>query len=157
MTTALFPNDQATNDRLLLQEEMRRQDLIDTAVSSFAPQLAGKSGVQAIHLYSTNASLKKVIRESAGSRVIVVEYAKADGRIRKGRNEVQQDVQIWLDIPVTADLVVTKSALNFRTELLAAQLHAMAVVLPEGLDYLYRRLDKQGVLVLVGAEQGRAS
>lgn len=156
MTAALIDIDMAENDRLLIQEEQRRLDLIETAVRSFAPHLTGKSDVKCVHLYSTNNALRKVIRETfEGSKTIVVEHCPYTGRDRKGVNEIQQDIDIWLDIPKTADLVVTKSNLNSKTELLAAQLRALPLVLPEGTEYLHKRLDRAGVLVLVGADQGR--
>lgn len=152
---ALFPHDQQTNDRLLLQEEERRRDLIDNAIRSFAPQLAGKPGVSVIHLHSTNASLRKAVRDMfEGVHVIVVEHCRADGKERKGRNEVQHD-GVYLPLPKTADLVATKSALNSKTEWLAARLRAMPVVIPEAEDYVRARLDRQGVLVIVGADQGK--
>lgn len=156
MTATLYAIDGDANQRLLEQEEQRRQDLIESAVSSFAPHLRNTPGLQVIHLYSSNSALRKTIRDAfEGSRTIVVEYVRGDGRERKNRNEIQQDVDVWLNIPKTADLVVTKSGMNFRTELLAAQLHALPLCLPEGLDYLYKRLERASALVLVGAEQGR--
>lgn len=155
MTAPMFQTDQATNDRLLLQEVQRRQELIDTAITSFAPQLAGKPDVSVIHLHSTNASLRKAIRDMfEGARVIVVEHCRADGRDRKGRNEVQHE-GVYLPLPPTADLVITKSNQTSKTELLAAHLKALPLVLPEGEEYLRKRLERAGVLVLVGAEQGK--
>ena len=76
------------------------------------------------------------------------------GKDRKGVNEVKYE-GTYIPLPKTADLVLTKSNLNYKTELLAAQLQALPLVLPEGLDYLYKRLERASVLVLVGAEQGR--
>jgi hypothetical protein len=126
-------------------------------VSSFAPQLAGNPDARVVHLHSTNASLRKAIRDMfAGARVVVVEHCRADGKERRDRNEIQHE-GVYLPLPKTADLVITKSNLNSRTELLAAQLKALPVVLPEGEDYLRKRLDKSGLLVLVGAEQGKAA
>lgn len=155
MTTPMMELDQAANDRLLLEAEQRRRDLIDRAVTSFAPHLAGQPDVTAIHLYSTNATLRKSIREAfQGRKTVVVEHC-GSGKERKGVNEIQHG-QVLLPLPESADLVVTRSALNFRTELLAAQLKAMPVVMPEGLGYIYARLEKQGVLVIVGADQGKA-
>lgn len=53
--------------------------------------------------------------------------------------------------------MVTKSNLNLnsKTEWLAAQLKALPLVLPEGIGYLHKRLERVPALVLVGAEQGK--
>lgn len=151
----LFEMDQMENDRLLLEEENRRQELLDTSIRSFAPHLSNTSGVKAIHLYSTNSSLRKCIRDAfEGSRTIVVEHTITKGKTRKGVNEVDYE-GMYVKLPAKADLVVSKSNLNFKTELLAAQLGALPLILPEGIDYLYRRLELVPALVLVGAEQGK--
>lgn len=155
MTTPMFDLNQEENDRLLLNEEDRRRELIERAVSSFAPTLAGKSGVKAIHLYSTNATIRKWVRDTLGaSKTIIVEHC-GQGKERKGVNEVQQDSPFLLKLPEQVDLMVTKTSLNFRNQIFAAQLNAMPVVIPEGEGYIRARLDKQGVLVIVGADQGR--
>lgn len=155
MTTPMFDVDEKENERIILEESARRQNLIDQAVKRFAPQFVGQSGVRVIHVYSGNASLRKAVREIGGGKVIVVEHCKADGRDRKGVNEVQHDDAL-LPIPDTADLVVSRSALNSRVEWLAARLKAQVVVLPEAESYLRARLDKQGVLVVVGADLAKA-
>lgn len=150
----LFALDQVENDRLVLEAADRKRDLIDFAVKKFAPQLEGQSGVKAIHLYSTNATLRSAIREEFSSRkVVVVEHTGEAKKSSKG-NEVNQSAPFGnLKLPDKADLVVTKSALNSKIERLAAGLGAMPVVLPEGFDYVRARLEKAGVLVLVGADQ----
>lgn len=144
--------DAQENDRLLLAEAERRRELINQAVSSFAPHLRDAPGLQVVHVHSANASLRKLIRDMfKGSRAIVVEHCRADGRERRGRNEVQHEC-VHLPLPRFVDLVITKANLNFKIELLAAQLKALPVVLPEGEDYLRARLDRQSVLVLAGAD-----
>lgn len=151
----LFEVNQLENDRLLLEEEQRRQSLLDQAVRSFAPHLEGKSDVKAVHLYSTNAVLRKTLREAfSGSKTVLVEHCTTDGKTRKGVNEVQHE-GVYIPIPPTADLVVTKTSLNSKIEWFAATLGALTVVLPEGLPYLHKRLERTNVLVLVGAEQGK--
>lgn len=151
----LFEVDQMENDRLLLAEEQRRQDLLELAVRSFAPHLHSTPGVKAIYLYSTNASLRKTIRDAfEGSRTVVVEHTITNGRDRKGINQVAYE-GMYITLPDKADLVVTKANLNSKTEWLAAQLKALPLVLPEGLGYLYKRLERVPALVLVGAEQGK--
>ena len=147
----LFPIDQEQNDALLLAEAQRKNDLIDFAVRRFAPHREGKPDVRVIHLHSTNASLRKEIRAICGGKTILVEHVLA-GTERKDRNEVVQE-GFRLQLPVTADLVATKSALNKKVEWLAARLKALACVLPEGQDYLMARLDKQRVLTIVGGDQ----
>ena len=142
------------NDDLLLREAQRRKDLIDEAVSRFAPRLHGQSGVEVVHLYSTNASLRKAVREIAGPKTIVVEHCVADGRERKDRNEVQHE-GVFLDLPKKADLVVTKSGTTSKVAWLAARLGTMVAVLPEAESYVRARLERQQVLVLVGGDQAR--
>lgn len=154
MTEPMFPVDEQENDRLVLEESQRREQLINQAVQSFAPELARYDDVKAIHLYSTNASLRKTVREFGGGKTVVVEHCTADGRERKGVNEVQHE-GVFIPLPEKADLVVTKSGLNAKTEWLGARLGAMVAVLPEAGDYVRARLDKQGVLVLVGADQAK--
>lgn len=153
MTTGLFSIDQEQNDRLLLEQEMRRQDLIDFAVRRFAPQFADKPDVKAIHLYSTNASLRKEIRALCGGKTILVEHV-VTGTLRRDRNEIVQE-GYFLQLPAKADLVATKSALTSKVEWLAARLGAQAIVLPEATGYLSARLDKQRVLTIVGGDQIR--
>lgn len=151
--SALFPIDREQNDALLLAEVQRKNDLIDFAVRRFAPHLEGKPDVKAIHLYSTNASLRKEIRALCGGRIICVEHV-VDGTKRQDRNEVVQE-GIFLPLPPTADVVATRSALNTKTEWLAARLGALPIVLPEATDWLMAALDRKRVLVIVGADQAR--
>lgn len=152
----MFSVDQAENDRLLLDEEYRRQDLLDTAVQSFAPHLLNSDGVKSVHLYSTNDSLRKAIREAfKGGKTIVVEHCVDKGRSRTGVNEVPYTYG-RLTLPEKADLVVTKSNLNSKMEWFAAGLSAMVVVLPEGLPYVFKRLERVRALILVGADQGKS-
>lgn len=154
--TKIFPLDQQANDRLLLEQEQRKQDLINQAVRRFAPQLINKPNIKLIHLYSTNASLRKTIRGFGNMKTLIVEHCKSTGGLeRKGVNEIHHDDEYYIPLPKTADLVVTKSGLTSKTEWLAARLGAMAVVLPEGEDYLLARLDRQQVLILVGADQAK--
>lgn len=154
MTDTLFPVDQQANDQLVLQEGQRKQDLINQAVESFAPHLSGKPGVKVIHIYSTNASLRKFIRdEVAGSRTIVVEHS-LDDKERKGVNQVSQN-GVFLELPKKADIVATKSNLNSKVEGLGARLGAQCVVLPEAVDWLAGVLEKSQVLIIVGGEQAR--
>jgi hypothetical protein len=150
--SALFPLNQEENDRLLLEQEQRRQDLIDFAVRRFAPHLADKPDVKVIHIYSTNASLRKEIRALCGGKTVCVEHVTT-GTDRKDRNEVVQDNPVKLALPATADLVATKSALNKKVEWLSARLQALPLVLPEATNYLMARLDKQRVLTIVGGDQ----
>ncbi|BCP41473.1 hypothetical protein MINTMi27_15660 [Mycobacterium intracellulare] len=151
--TALFPIDQEQNDQLLLQEAQRKQDLIDFAVRRFAPHLEGKPDVKVIHLYSTNASLRKEIRALCGGKTILVEHV-VDGTERKDRNEVVQE-GVMLELPSRADYVATKSALNTKVEWLSARLQALPLVLPEATDYLLAALDRKGVITVVGGDQAR--
>lgn len=151
---ALFPIDQEAADRLTLAESQRTQDLIDFAVRRFAPHLEGREDVLVVNLYSTNASLRKAIRTACGGKTIVVEHVATGLKVPKSViHEVVQDGAVKLDIPRTADIVATKSALNKRVEWLCAQLRALPVVLPEAEGYLLARLNKQRVLTIVGGDQ----
>lgn len=152
--TTLFPLDQAENDRLLLEAEQRKQDLIDFAVRRFAPNLEGKPGVKVVNLYSTNASLRKEIRALCGGKTIVVEHVVTGTKVPKAViHEVVQDSGYLLDIPAKADFVITKSALTKKVEWLAARLSALPVVLPEAGDYFLKALTRAQVLTVVGGEQ----
>lgn len=153
MTEAMFDVTQE-NDDLVLREAERRRGLIDQAVSKFAPRLHGQPDVTAIHLYSTNSSLRKAVRELGGPKTVIVEHCVADGRERRDRNEVQHE-GVFLELPKQADLVVTKSGTNSKTEWLAARLGTMVAVLPEAEEYVRARLERQQVLVLVGGDQAR--
>lgn len=155
MTEPMFAVDADENDRLILEESQRREDLINQAVQRFAPQLARYDDVKAIHLYSTNASLRTFMRTLAGAKTVLVEHVKEGGKERKGVHEIPHEGEL-LPLPPTADLVATKSGLNSKTEWLAARLKAQAVVVPEGEDYIRALLERKGVLVVVGAEQAKA-
>lgn len=151
----LFEHDQAAEDEFHEREEDRRQRLIDEAVSKFAPRLRGQADVNVIHLYSTNNSLRKEIREMfAGAKSVVVEHCLADGRERKDRHEMQHE-GVFIPLPDKADLVVTKSSISSKISWLGARLGAMVTVLPESGDYLRARLERQQLLVLVGGDQAR--
>lgn len=149
----LFSIDQAENDRLLLEAEQRKQDLIDFAVRRFAPHLEGKPGIKVLNLYSTNASLRKEIRTLCGGKTIVVEHVVTETKVPKSViHEVVQDGYL-LDIPRIADFVVTKSALNKKIEWLSAKLQALPIVLPEAGEYFLRALGRAQVLTVVGGDQ----
>lgn len=152
--TTLFPLDQAENDRLLLEAERRRQDLIDFAVRRFAPHLEGKPDVKVLNLYSTNSTLRKEIRALSGRKTIVVEHVMAATRTaRSVVHEIVQDNGVLLDIPSKADFVATKSALTKKVEWLAARLGALPLVLPEAGDYFTVALERARVLTVVGGDQ----
>jgi hypothetical protein len=149
----LFPLDIQENDRLLLEAEARKRELIDFAVRRFAPHLTGKDDVKLIHLYSTNNTLRKEIRALQGGKTIVVEHVLAESK----RNNIHEMPQrgVFLELPKTSDLVATRTALNKKVEWLAARLGAQVIVLPEAMDYLLARLEKQFVLTIVGGEQAK--
>lgn len=158
--TGLFALDQQANDSLLLDAEQRKQDLIDHAVRRFAPRLAGNPDAQVLHIHSTNSSLRKLIRELFTSeKTVCVEHCgPAKVKPKHGIHEVNYDGNYegrTIPLPGSADMVVTKSSLNSKTEWLAARLGAIPVVLPEAADYVSARLEKEGVLILVGAEQAK--
>lgn len=148
----LFDINHEENDRLILAEEDRRRQLIESAVKSFAPHLEGKDGLRVIHLWSTNDSLRKEVRDAfGGGKTIVVEHCLNKRGQGKG-HQIKHDGMV-IDIPKKADMVVTKTDLNKRIELFAAQLDALPVVLPEGIPYIHERLKKTDLLVMVGGEQ----
>lgn len=152
--TTLFQIDQQANDRLLLSEAERKRDAIDFAVRRFAPQLTGKEDdVTVMHLYSTNASLRKEIRSLTGTRTILVEHCLTDTRRLKIHEMTQEGM--FLTLPKEADIVATRTALNKRVEWLAAGLKAQVIVLPEAAEYMTARLKKQRVLIIVGGEQAK--
>jgi hypothetical protein len=141
------------NDELLLQAERRKREVIEHAVSRYAPHLLGKPDIKVLHLYSTNDSLRKAIRAICGGKTILVEHVLTGRAIPKGvRNVVQYDA-LRLPIPKNADIVITKTALTRKIEWLAARLDATPVVLPEATDYLMARLEKQWLLTVIGADQ----
>lgn len=153
--TTLFPLNQEQNDRLLLEAEQRKQDLIDFAVRRFAPHLDGRPDIQVLHLYSTNATLRKEIRAIVGGKTIVVEHVVTG--VKTAKTQVHEVVQegVFLTLPATADMVATKTALNKKVEWLAARLHALPIVLPEAADYLVAALKKKRVLTIVGGDQSK--
>lgn len=160
MTAPMFPLNQQANDNLLIAAEQRRQDLIDHAVRRFAPRLAGNPDAQVLHIHSTNASLRKLIRElfTSETTVCVEHCGPAKSRTKHGVHEINYEGSYegrQIPLPASADIVVTKSDLNKTTEWLAARLGALPVVLPEAEAYMRARLAKQKVLVLVGAEQAK--
>ncbi len=137
------------------EDEERRHELVEEAVQAFAPQLEGKPGVKAIHLYSTNDSLRRLFRELfGGSKTILVEHCLDKGKPRRGVNEVPQR-GIFLKLPSEADLVVTKTNLTSKMEWFAAGLGAQVCIIPESIPYVFERLSKVPALVLVGAETGK--
>ncbi len=112
---------------------------------------------QKITLYSTDSALRSAIREAfKGSGYEVLEVTDSAKMPRAGINEEQQAGAYGrLNLPDNVDYVVTKSALNLKTEWLAASLGTYTVVIPEALNWLRDKLAKKGELVLVGADQGK--
>lgn len=115
-------------------------------------------------LYSVDSALRSAIRkELSGENCEVIEITDASKFTRPGINEQQQEGAMGrLELPHEVDLVVTRSALNSRTEGLAATLglkqgrrDVYPVVIPEGLPYLRQRLEAKGSLTLVGADQAK--
>lgn len=156
MTAPMFDTDQAENDRLLLEAEQRKRDLIEHAIRRYAPELAGKPDVKVVHLYSTNATLRKEIRSIVGGKTILVEHVLTETKVpgRKINEVVEGGAR--LKLPTKADMVVTKTTPTKATDWLAARLGTWeVVVLPEAEDYLIARLDKQRILTIVGAEQAK--
>ena len=151
--TVLFDVDPNEADAILERQEERRRELIDQAVQRFAPHLENKPDVKVINIHSSNASLRKLIREEfTGAHTLVVEHCFAGKKTKHGVHEVTHE-GIVLPIPDAADLVVTKTGLNTKVEWLAARLKAQACVLPEAFPYMWALLEKRGVLVMVGGEQ----
>lgn len=147
--------DLAENDRLLLEAENRRRDLINLATQRFNPRLTDDPDVKVIHLYSTNDTLRKAIREMGGGKTIVVEHCLDSMRVqKKNQNEIRQE-GTFLTLPKTADLVVSKSTITSAVAWLAARVQALPCVLPEATEYVLQRLDKQRVLVIVGSDQAK--
>lgn len=110
---------------------------------------------QTITLHSCDDGIRATIRKALASpQVEVVEIPDA--------MDLKQAKAGRLDLPPVVDYIVSKAALNSKSEGLAAtqglkqqRNDVFAVVLPEGLDYLRGQLDKRGSLVLVGADQAR--
>lgn len=151
--SVLFDVNPNEADAILEREAQRQWELIDQAVERFAPHLQATPDVRVIHVHSSNASLRKLIREEfTGAHTLVVEHCFAGKKTKHGVHEVTHE-GIVLPIPDTADLVVTKTGLNTKVEWLAARLKAQACVLPEAFPYMGALLEKRGVLVMVGGEQ----
>ncbi|QRY51784.1 hypothetical protein [Mycolicibacterium septicum] len=117
-----------------------------------------------ITLYSTDNSVRSAIRTAfEGAGYHVEEVTDSTKMPRKDINEIQQDGAVGLlKLPDKIDGVITTSALNKRSEGLAATLglkqqrnDVYVYVLPEALDFLRTKLSKAGELTLVGAEQSR--
>lgn len=117
-----------------------------------------------VTLYSADGAIRSAIRNAfEGENYHVVEITDSSKFSRPGINEQQQEGAVGrLRLPDTVDLVVTRSALNSRTEGLAATLglkqkrnDVYAVVIPEAMDFIRDRLTKRGSLVLVGADQAK--
>lgn len=120
---------------------------------------------QQITLYSTSDALRKTIRTAFKGAAYEV-WEVTDGAkvtTTAGANVKQQPGTAGrLNLPDRVDAVVTNSALNSKSEGLAATLglkqdrnDVYAVVLPEALDWLRDRLAKYGELILVGADQAK--
>lgn len=119
---------------------------------------------QTITLYSCDIGVRAAIRNLfEGEAVEVFEVTDSTKFTRENINEQRQEGTIGrLNLPGNVDYVVTKSALNRKTEGLAATLalqqdrnDVLAVVLPEAIDFLRNQLDRRGSLVLVGSDQAK--
>lgn len=117
-----------------------------------------------ITLYSTSDQVRSAIRTAFRSRTCdVLEITDSAKMPRVDLNEQQQPGTIGrLGLPDKVDAVVSTSALNSKTEGLAASLglkqgrnDVYPVVLPEGLEWLRNKLDQYGELVLVGSDQAK--
>ena len=116
-----------------------------------------------ITLYSCNTSIRSTLRKAfQGFQYEFIEVTDASSTVAAKPNEQRQDAIVRLALPAKVDFVVSTSALNSKTEGLAATLalkqgrnDVYAVVLPEAMDYLRDQLDKKGELVLVGADQAK--
>lgn len=117
-----------------------------------------------ITLYSVDDGVRSAIRKAfTGYAYEVTEITHSAGMGRARVNEEQQEGTTGrLNLPDRVDAVVSRAALNSRSEGLAATLglkqkrnDVYAVVLPEALDWLRDQLSKRGELVLVGADQAR--
>lgn len=118
-----------------------------------------------ITLYSTNDALRSKIRTAfEGHAYHVVEVTDSVKGARGGSvNEKRQEGAIGrLALPLKVDAIVSSSALNSKTEGLAATCglkqdrnDVYAVVIPEAMDWLRDLLDRKGELVLVGSDQAK--
>lgn len=120
---------------------------------------------QKITLYSVNDALRSKIREAFKGhayKVLEVTDSKKLTTTTGANVECQAGTVGRLALPDKVDAVVTASALNSRTEGLAATLglkqgrnDVYVIVIPEALDYLRDMLARRGELVLVGADQAK--
>ncbi|MBB3752480.1 hypothetical protein FHT44_004992 [Mycolicibacterium sp. BK634] len=116
-----------------------------------------------ITLYSANDQIRSAVRAFKSNVCQVLEITDSSKMPRVDLNEEQQPGTIGrLNLPDRVDAVISCSALNSKTEGLAASLglkqnrnDVYAVVLPEALDWLKNKLDRHGELVLVGADQAK--
>lgn len=115
-------------------------------------------------LYSCDMGIRSKIRTAfEGEGYEVIEITDGSKFAREGINEQQQQHALSrLDLPDDADYVVSTSALNRKTEGLAASLalkqgrnDVYPVVLPEAMSFLRDQLDRRGQLVLVGSDQAK--
>lgn len=151
--SVLFDVNPNEADAILEREAQRQWELIDQAVERFAPHLQATPDVRVIHVHSSNASLRKAIREEfTGAKTLVVEHCFAGRKPKHGVHEITHEGMI-LPLPEEADLVATKTGLTKRVEWLGARLKAQVCVIPESFPYIWARLQKQGLLVIVGGEQ----
>lgn len=120
--------------------------------------------MQKIILYSCDQSIRATIRRAfKGEQYSVIEVTDGSKFAREGINEQQQQGAIGrLELPGDADYVVSTSALNRKTEGLAATLSlrqnrndVYPIVIPEAMNFLRSQLDRRGQLVLVGADQAK--
>lgn len=137
-----------------LAEAQYRNDLVNSAVTTFAPHLAGQTDVRVIHLYSNNNALRRLVRDTFKSaKTVIVEHV-GPGQERVGVNAVHYD-EVWLPLPRRADLVIGKARVNARVEWLAANLATYPAVLPEAESYVRSLLERRTALVLVGDDQAK--
>lgn len=117
-----------------------------------------------IVLYSVDNAIRSAIRkEFEGDQHELIEITDSTKFGRPGINEQRQEGAVGrLNLPDNVDLVVSRSALNSRTEGLAASLalkqgrnDVYAVVIPEAISFLRNQLTKRGSLILVGADQAK--
>lgn len=115
-----------------------------------------------ITLYSVDNTIRSAVRK-AFQNDEVLEITDSSKFSRGTVNERRQEATLGrLALPDEVDYVVSKAALNSKTEGLAATLglrqgrgDVYAVVLPEGLDWLRDQLGRRGSLVLVGSDQAK--
>lgn len=117
-----------------------------------------------IVLYSCDLGIRSAIRKAfKGENYDLIEVTDGSKFAREGIHEQQQQHAMGrLTLPDDADYVVSTSALNRKTEGLAATLalrqkrnDVYPIVIPEAMDFLRNQLDRRGELVLVGADQAK--